>query len=561
MKKILSLYLAVLCLANQAGAQEIPLAKPSPVQYKWHEQERIMFIHFGVATWLGMEYDETGQFDLSRMNPSKLNTDSWCETAKSWGAKEIIFVAKHVGGFCWWPTYTTEYCVRNIPWRNGKGDVLGDLAKSCKKFGINLGVYIYPGDVSYGAGIGSGGKTADPAKQEAYNKVFRTQLTEVLKNYGDMLEVWFDGSCVIDVSDILAQYAKQAVIFQSTHATIRWPGTESGKLAYPAWNSLSSAVLKSGIATQYDDDPDGDAWAPLEADVTLYDHNWFWSPKNERKRRSVAELMDIYYKSAGHGGVLLLNSTPDTTGRIPLADRTRYMEFGAEIDRRFGHPLAAITSTKGEVSTLKFSKPTLINHIVLQEDYRQGHRIRSYTIEGRTATGWKTLATGSAIGHKKIDAFQAETVQEIKFTVVKSVNAPLLRSIQAFYVSDFTPSPEAIENAAWAVCGAWNTANFTNGRDTLELDLSSFIDKPGQYELKFIADVAVTGTSIDTATIEFERQNTMQEYLTRKDESTFYINRTSQVTPNSASILTVYMHSDNKVFQNRGVFRIRKRGS
>ena len=152
-----------------------------------------MFVHFGMATWQGKEYDD-GNFDLSRVNPSKLNTDQWCEVARSWGAKQIIFVAKHVGGFCWWPTTTTEYCVRNIPWKNGKGDLFAELAASCKKYGINLGVYIYPGDVSYGAGIGSGGKTADASKQEAYNKVFRQQLTEVLTRYGSMSEVWFEAS-------------------------------------------------------------------------------------------------------------------------------------------------------------------------------------------------------------------------------------------------------------------------------------------------------------------------------------------------------------------------------
>ncbi|MBZ5858782.1 alpha-L-fucosidase [Flavihumibacter profundi] len=561
MRNKLILFACLLIGFRKAYAQEFPLAKPSAVQYKWQEQERIMFIHFGVATWLGLEYDETGNFDLSRMNPTQINTDEWCKTALSWGAKQIIFVAKHVGGFCWWQTNTTEYSVRNIPWKNGKGDVLGDLAKSCRKYGLNLGVYIYPGDLHYGAGIGSGGKTQDPALQETYNKVFRQQLTEVLKNYGNMLEVWFDGSCVIDVSDILEKYARNAVIFQSTHATIRWPGTESGKLAYPAWNSLKSSVLKTGIATQYDDDPDGDAWAPLEADVTLYNHNWFWNPTNGQKRRPVAELMDIYYKSAGYGGILLLNSTPDTTGRIPIADRERYKAFGDEINRRFGHPLTASKTVETNETILKFTKPTSVNHTILEEDYREGHRIRDYIIEGKVGTKWQLLAQGSSVGRKKIDAFPTITLSEIKLTIKRSVNPPLVRSFSAYGVKNYTHHYEPTETKEWAVCGGWNTNTFKNGRDTIDLDLSRFIDKPGQYEFKFIADVAVTGASIDSAVINFERQNTMQEYLIRKDENTFYINHTSQVTPNSASILTLFMQSDNKVFQNRGVFKIRKRGN
>ncbi len=545
--------------AGTINAQKAALAKPSGVQYKWHEQERIMFVTFGVATWLGSEYDEKGNFDLTRMNPGSLNTDEWCKTALSWGAKEILFVAKHVGGFCWWPTSTTEYCVRNIPWKNGKGDLFADLAASCKKFGINLGVYIYPGDVKYGAGIGSGGKTTDPALQEEYSKKFRQQLTEVLTRYGSMIEVWFDGNCVIDVSDILQQYAKNAVIFQSTNATIRWPGTESGRLAYPAWNSLSSATLKTGLATQYDDDPDGDAWAPLESDAPLYSHYWFWNKQNEQKRKSVTELMDMYYKSAGYGGVMLLNCSPDTMGRVSEGDRETYMAFGNEIGRRFNKPLKAINNIRANSALIQFSKPSSINHIIIQEDYRKGHRIRAYKTEGKVNGKWIVLSEGISVGRKKIDAFPNKTVDAVRLTVTKFADTPLIRSFSVFNVNDYVYQPGATEGNEWKNCGEWNTKTFKDGKDTLMLDLSRFITTPGQYEVKFIADVSVTGTYIDSAEIIFENQNTMQQYLQRKDYETFYINRTSQVTNSSSSVLKLYMHSDNKSFQNRGVFKIRKR--
>jgi len=230
-------------------AQSVKLAKPTAVQYKWHEQERIMFVCLDPCTWQGREYDNHST-SLTRINPLKLNTDQWCEVAKSWGAREILFVAKHTGGFCWWQTQTAEYGIRNTPYKNGQGDVLRDLSVSCKKIGLNLGIYVYPGDDTWGAGMGSGGKTKDPSKQEAYNKVFRQQLIEVLSLYGKMTEVWFDGSCVIKVDDILEKYAANSVIFQGPKASIRWPGTESGKLHYPAWNSLKSNALKSGVSTQ-----------------------------------------------------------------------------------------------------------------------------------------------------------------------------------------------------------------------------------------------------------------------------------------------------------------------
>ncbi len=307
------------CLAGINGsvcAQKQSLAKPSDIQYRWHEQERIMFACLDPCTWQGREYDNHST-PLSRINPSKLNTDQWCEVAISWGAREILYVAKHTGDSAGGKRRHQITAYASTPYKNGKGDVLKELSESCKKYGLNLGIYVYPGDETWGAGIGSGGKTQDTSRQEAYNKVFRQQLTEVLSNYGHITEVWFDGSCIIDVNDILDKYASKSVILQGPKATLRWPGTESGKLFYPAWNTLSGRALNTGISTQYDDDPDGDAWAPLEADVTLYNHNWFWSAANENKRRSLEELMEIYYKSVGYGGVLLLNSTPDTTGLIP----------------------------------------------------------------------------------------------------------------------------------------------------------------------------------------------------------------------------------------------------
>ena len=559
MKKLILILFCTFFGLNYLVAQKVNLAKPSEVQYAWQEQERIMFIHFGMATWQGLEYDN-GNFDLKRINPDRINTDDWCKVAGSWGAKQIIFVAKHVGGFCWWPTKTTDYCVRNIPWKNGKGDLLGELSASCKRYGINLGVYCYPGDVQWGAGIGSGGKTNDPSKQKAYNEVYRQQLIELLTHYGQMKEVWFDGSCIINVNDILEKFAKNAVIFQGPKASIRWTGTETARLYYPVWNSLKKSDLESGISTQYNDDPEGDAWAPLEADAPLYNHNWFWSPGNEAKRRSVDELMDIYYKSAGYGSVLLLNSTPDTTGVIPAGDVKTYADFGKEINRRFGKPVAAIKERKGQEVELSFSHPQEINHTILMEDYREGHRIRVYVIEGLVGSEWKTLAKGTSVGRKKIDPFASVKVSKIRLRVTKNVDVPLIRSFEVFDVENYRFEPAPFETSDWKECGEWDTRSFINGKKEMLIDLSTYILKPGQYEVTFTYSINITGMHVDKAEIIFEKDTTLQEYISRKeDENTFYINRTSQVAKGSSSVLKVQMSSDNKVFQNKGVIKIRER--
>lgn len=413
-------------------AAKVQLAHPTPVQYAWHEQERIMFVCLDPCTWQGREYDNHTT-PLDQINPAQLDTTQWCRAAQLWGAKEILLVAKHTGGFCWWQTETTKYGVKETAWKGGHGDLLAELSRSCRRHGLHLGIYISPIDDVWGAPMGSGGRTKDPSKQEAYNRVYRQQLTEVLTRYGTISEVWFDGSCVIDVSDLLKRYASHAVIFQGPQATIRWAGTESGKLPYPAWNSLKLQELRTGVATIAQSDPNGDAWAPLEADTTLYNHNWFWAAANEKKRKSLDELMEIYVLSAGRGGVLLLNSSPNTNGLIPADDLKLYESFGREIACRFGRPLAEAKHRRGTGVELVLGKSTPINHAVIMEEYRKGERIREYLLEGFDGSQWLELSKGTSVGRKKIDRFAPVPVQRVRLRVTQSAAEPLIRSLAVFY--------------------------------------------------------------------------------------------------------------------------------
>jgi alpha-L-fucosidase len=507
------------------------LAKPSSVQYVWHEQERIMFVCMDPCTWQGREYDDHST-PLERINPKALNTDQWCETATLWGAKEILFVAKHTGGFCWWQTETTDYGIKNTPYKDGKGDVLKELSASCEKYGLNLGIYVYPGDDTWGAGVGSGGRTRDPAKQEAYNKVFRQQLTETLSNYGDVMEVWFDGSCVIDVSDILEKHARNSVIFQGPHATLRWPGTESGILFYPVWNTVKSEDFNTGVSTQVHDDPYGDIWAPLETNTTLYDHFWFWAPEKMGKRKSLDQLMECYYKSVGYGSVFLLNSTPDTTGLIPEEDRQLYKVFGKEIDRRFGSPIAEVYDTKGKELILDLAGQQRINHIVTMEDYRQGQCIRAYTFEGYNKGKWIKLCQGQSVGRKKIDYFPEIEVSKVRLTIDKAVGEPLIRSMSVHYVKDFVAFPKRSVSvwSEWQNLQEWNFNR--EEKLIIEIDLSGRIKLPGQYSLQIIPEKSNAEIKISNVELYYNGNPALDKFVTL-DENTININRTDQVTVES----------------------------
>ncbi len=538
------LILLNLLSSNTCIAQNnIKLATPSKIQYKWHEQERIMFVCLDPCTWQGREYDNHST-PLEQINPEKLNTDQWCETAQLWGAKEILFVAKHTGGFCWWQTKTTDYGIKDTPYKNGKGDVLKELAASCKKYGLSLGIYVYPGDETWGAGIGSGGRTKDPTKQEAYNEVFRTQLEETLANYGEVIEVWFDGSCVIDVSDILEKYAKNSVIFQGPHATLRWSGTESGKLFYPYWNTVKSEELKAGVATQVNDDPKGDAWAPVETNTTLYDHFWFWSAKKEEKRKSLDELMECYYKSIGYGSVFLLNSSPDTSGLIPTADRKLYKAFGDEIDRRFKTPIASIDEQKGNIVELDLVGKKKINHVVTMEDYRMGHQIREYKIEGFIEGIWKELYNGQSVGRKKIDFFDEIEVSKIRLNVLKSVNEPVLRKLSAYYVEDFVAPPKHGISpwSDWQIIGDFNTKENTK----IEADLTGRIKMPGQFIVRVEPENSNEKIKISNVELIYDGRVVLGDFTSVKGNE-ININRTAQVIGESTISLRFKLEGKKEV--------------
>ena len=419
-----------------ADPAAVHLARPTPVQYAWHEQERIMFVCLDPCSWQGREYDNHST-KLADMKLEKLDVEQWMSAAEAWGAREILLVCKHTGGFCWWPTETTDYCVRNIPWKNGKGDLVRDVIDACRRHHLKLGVYIYSDDPKYMSGIGRGGRTDDPAKQDEWNRLLRKQWKEALSRCGPELpiEIWFDGSCIVLLDDIITNLAPHAVILQGPLTTIRWVGNEQGIASDPNWNTLKLADLKSGVATQAHSTPDGDAWAPVECDTTLYNHYWFWSEwKEKNTSKSVDALLRLYVESAGRGSVYLLNSTPNTAGLIPERDVALYRELGAKIETNFGHLVGRAAKETGSEVLVPLDKKQAVNCVDLWEEYQYGHRIRRYQVEAMVDGFWRKVAEGSAVGRRKIDLFPEVVTDRLRVKVTEHVGTPLFRQVQVHRV-------------------------------------------------------------------------------------------------------------------------------
>jgi len=490
-----------------AAADESPsskLATPTPEQVAWHDLEIGMFIHFGMETYQDTETDDFST-PLSQFNPEQLDTDQWVRVAESMHAKYIILVAKHVGGFCLWQTDSSDYSVGHTPWRGGKGDVLADLTQSCRKRGMLWGVYVYPGDLYHGSPVSSGGKTDDPEKQAQYKKIFRQQLTEVYSQYGTPMEVWFDGSVrkdIVDLTDILQEHVPRAMVFNSPWATIRWVGNEDGITPYPAWSSVSREAALSGVSETKDSDPEGATWLPIEADARLR-AGWFWSSTGEDTIKSVDKLMEMYYQSVGHGAVLLLNVTPDTTGQIPEADARRAAEFGAEITHRFGVWIAR-TSGRGPVVELALDGPTVIDHVITMEDIRHGERVRKYVVEGLVNDQWQPLASGTLIGHKKIDRFEPLEVSQVRLRATESAATPIIRELAVYNtqasvkIASASQRVPAESDSAWTTVATWDADQYPDGSAIITADLMGVVDEARQYELRVRPsdDAQVTVSSV-----------------------------------------------------------------
>ncbi len=472
---------AALTLSGRAAESAgVARAIPSADLLAWQDLEMGMFVHFAPNTFQDKEGDDLST-PLSAINPD-INTDNWAECALNLGARYIVFVAKHQGGFCMWQTETTKYSIAHTPWKGGHGDVLSDLAVSCKKRGLRLGVYLSPRDDYFGAGVG--GVCKDPGRQDAYNAMYREQLTEVLTRYGQMVEVWFDGSSVVPTSDLVKKFAAHAAIFQGPDATIRWVGNEKGFAPYPLWNAEQRADARSGTSTSLLGDPDGDTWIPVECDVSIRRPNWFWSTKNEHNLMTLDQLIEVYYRSVGRGAQLLLNVPADKRGHMPDADFARAREFGEEIRRRFGKSIAQTAGTGTQIE-LRLAKSARVDHVILEEDCRFGQRVRGFRVEGLAGGEWSALYAGSSIGHKRIVPFAAQEFAALRLVVRETAGEAHIRRFAAFNVGVAAPAnwDAAVRVGSDDEAGRWTDSKF-------EVDLTKKIKDATQYRLRFIGDSA-----------------------------------------------------------------------
>lgn len=470
------------CLKAQTAFGPVPTEN----QLKWQEMEYYGFIHLSVNTYTDMSWGK-GDEDPKIFNPSQLDCRQWARICKEAGMKGIIITAKHHSGFCLWPSKFTEYSVKNSPWKNGKGDIMREMADACREYGLKLGVYLSPWDRNH----------PDYGKPE-YITYFRNQLTELLTNYGEIFEVWFDGANGGDgyyggANEIRRIDRKTYYDWKNTYALVRrlqpeiviwndngdradlrWVGTEAGYVGRTNWSLLnaegavSEDMLRHGVEQ-------GDAWVPGEVNTSIRPE-WFYHLREDSKVKTVPQLMETYYNSVGRNGTLLLNFPIMPNGLIHTQDEKAALEFAQARKEAFAVNLAEKVKTEASNArdqnssfeskntvdgkketywttddgvktadlTVYFEKPAVFNRFLVQEYIQLGQRVKSFILEAYINNGWKKIADETTIGYKRILCFPTVKASKIRFTITDSKSSPVISNIEIYNAPQILTSPSII---------------------------------------------------------------------------------------------------------------------
>ena len=428
---------------------------PTPQQYAWQQLELTAFLHFGINTFTGREWGD-GKEDPALFNPSELDAEQWVRTLKEAGFKMVLLTAKHHDGFCLWPTATTKHSVASSPWKNGQGDVMKELRAACDKYDMKFGVYLSPWDRNaecYG-------------DSPRYNEFFIRQLTELLTNYGEVHEVWFDGANGEGPNGKKQVYDWDAIYktirsLQPKAVTaimgddVRWVGNESGLGREMEWSATAlvpeihpgskASRERAGISWKSSDQGSRKvlekatelSWYPSEVDVSIRP-GWFYHAEEDSKVKSLKHLADIYFQSVGYNSVLLLNIPPDRRGLINEADVRRLNEFAAYRERVFvsnkvvnGRKYWNATPGSEKVYSLKPNAE--MNVVMLQEDITKGQRVEAFTVEALTDNGWKEVGKGTTIGYKRMLRFPAVKASKLRVKIDECRLTAFISQVAAYY--------------------------------------------------------------------------------------------------------------------------------
>lgn len=460
---------------EKAPAPELVLPVPNERQIAWQELQYYGFVHFNMNTFSDREWG-FGDEKPEQFNPTELDAKQWARIAKEAGMKGLIITAKHHDGFVLWPSAYTEHSVKNSPWRDGKGDLIKEFADACRAEGLKVGIYYSPWDRNH----------PDYGKPE-YVTYMRNQLTELLTNYGEIYEIWFDGANggtgwygganeerKVDkftyydwptTVDLVRKLQPNAMLFSDAGPDVRWVGNEHGFAYETTWSNLMRDSVYAGMpefsekwATGQEN---GTHWVPAESDVSIRP-GWYYHAYEDHKVRTLPDLMEIYYKSIGQNSSLLINFPVDRRGLIHEKDEEAILKMAAKVKEDFAVNLAKGASLEaseyrgkgyttqnlndGDFNTywttpdgqiqasveLDFGKEISFNRLLIQEFVNLGQRVKAFSLEKEVNGTWEKVAEGTTIGYKRILRFPDTNAQKIRVNFLDGKGIPVISEIGVY---------------------------------------------------------------------------------------------------------------------------------
>lgn len=545
---------------------------PSENQLRWQEMEYYAFIHFSLNTYTDQSWGY-GNEDVNLFNPEKLDARQWARICKEAGMKGIIITAKHHCGFCLWPTETTAYSVKNAPWKDGKGDVIRELADACKEYGLKLGIYVSPWD-----------RNNPEYGRPEYITVFRNQIKEVLSNYGDIFEIWFDGANggtgyyggadenrKIDRTTyydwqptykMIRELQPNIVIWNDggDRADLRWVGTEGGWVGETNWSLLNATgdvpfdMLHHGVEN-------GDSWVPGEVNTSIRPE-WFYHPGEDSKVKTLPQLMDSYYNSIGRNGTFLLNFPIMPNGLIHPNDEKAALDLAKAVKEAFAVNLVENTkvdasNTRGNARkfdaakaidndketywatddgvttaslTIDFGKPVTFNRFLAQEYIRLGQRVKAFKVEALVNGDWKEIAKATTIGYKRILRVPTVQASKLRFSVTDSKACPVISTIGVYDAPQILTPPKIIRNRAGEIhiipADAESEIYYTlNGSESSKnsTKYTGPVPTDGKLKVSAVAFEPSTGKSSQVSHEEFDLPRTNWKIISTEDEKAYRI--------------------------------------
>lgn len=435
---------------DSTAAADLELPTPTEAQLAWQESELGVLFSYDIHTFTDGDYwpskGDAPITDPDIFNPTELDTDQWVGTAKAMGAKFAIFTVSHVSGFRLWQSDANPFSLKATKWGGGKRDILAEFIASCRKHDIKPGVFMGIRQNAYLQVFGFKPGSGSEISQQEYNRLVEKEVEEICTRYGDLFELWFDGGAYgreeggPDVLGIFEKHQPNGLFYHShERADLRWGGSESGTVGYPCWATMPfdgymkhrKIAYANGFRLLKHGDPDGRFWCPAMSDAPLRAHEWFWEEGDEKKVRPLSSLLNMYYKSIGRNSTLVIGLAPDRRGLLQDADVDRCREFGRAIKKLFSNKIAE-TSGRGYAFDLDLDRNSTIDHVVIQEDIRNGERVRKFKVEYFSDGKWFELGAGSCIGHKRIIEFDPIATGKIRLGIGAAVAEPIIRTFAAY---------------------------------------------------------------------------------------------------------------------------------